>query len=346
MTVTLPRHIEYRAIDEILPAERNAKGHDGNVIAGSIERLGFLDPMIEDGRTGRLVAGHGRLEQLQARFKAGEPAPDGVQVRDGCWYAPVTVGWASVDDKQAEAAGLVLNRSGERGGWDQDRLAAMLADQPAPTWLGWDDTDLAALLAVTADPTPHFGDDGPNTIDPDTANDIPERAPSLTRPGDLWHLGEHRLLCGNAMVADDVTRLMDGHPADMVWTDPPYAVAYTGKTTDALTIENDDIDAVKLRTLLNGAFTHAAAATRQGGAWFVTGPPGALGLVFGDVLERLGILRQILIWVKDAFVLGHSDYHYRHEPIFYGWTPGAPPPAPPRPLPGLDLLGGTPEGQP
>lgn len=325
MASTLPRHIEYRPIDDIKRAARNAKGHDDGLIAGSIERLGFLNPMIEDGRTGLLVAGHGRLEQLQARQAAGEPAPDGVQVRDGRWYAPVTVGWASTDDKQAEAAGLVLNKASEKGGWNQATLAAMLADQPAPNWLGWDDGELAALLAQ-ADTPLDFG-----TNNEAAANEIPEveDTPSLSQPGDLWTLGHHLLLCGNSTNPADVRRLMGTTRADIVWTDPPYAVDYVGKTDDALTVDNDDLDADGLRALLTAAFENTVAACNPGVPWFVTGPPGPLGLVFGGVLDRLGILRQILIWVKDVFVLGHSDYHYRHEPMFYGWVPGAPHRAPP-----------------
>lgn len=249
MAPNLPRHIEYRAIDQIVPATRNAKGHNNTVIAGSIDRLGFLDPMIEDGRTGRLVAGHGRLENLQARHAAGDPAPDGVQVRDGTWYAPVTVGWSSRDDTQAEAAGLVLNRAPERGGWIDPTLAAMLTDQPDTSWLGWNEPDLAALLARTDDSIP--GLDSPDVpgelagpslrtdvpspspeptggpprevgVPSDPALDeLPEEVPAIIQSGDVWLLGDHRLHCGEC---EPVLGSIDPASIALLLADPPYGV--------------------------------------------------------------------------------------------------------------------------
>jgi len=115
---------------------------------------------------------------------------------------------------------------------------------------------------------------------------------------------------------------MAGLVADCVWTDPPYGVSYVGKTVDALTIDNDD-DPVALKKLLQLSFDAACVASKPGGAWYVAAPPGPLHAMFSDILDELGIWRQTLAWVKDSFVMGHSDYHYRHEPIFYGWKPGA-----------------------
>lgn len=176
MPAKLPRHIEYRPLDAIIPAARNAKRHDP-LIGDAIERLGFLDPMIEDGRTGRLIAGHGRLEQLKAQKAAGLEPPDGIQVRDGKWWAPVTVGWASENDRQAEDANITLNRLTERGGWDDSVLAAMLADQHDPGLLGWDADELAALLAESEP----VGGAGAELADPE---DVPGDAPAITKPGD------------------------------------------------------------------------------------------------------------------------------------------------------------------
>jgi site-specific DNA-methyltransferase (adenine-specific) len=104
---------------------------------------------------------------------------------------------------------------------------------------------------------------------------------------------------------------------------PPYGVAYVGKTADALTIANDALDEAGLRDFVGALLDRTIAATRPGAAWYVAAPAGPLNLIFGQALHRLGVYRQQLIWVKDQFVMGRSDYHYRHEPVFYGWTPGA-----------------------
>ena len=109
----------------------------------------------------------------------------------------------------------------------------------------------------------------------------------------------------------------------MVWTDPPYGVSYVVKTADALTIENDALDADGLDDFLRSVFALALTHTSPGACWYVAAPAGPLTMIFGQALIDLGVYRQMLIWVKDQFVMGHSDYHYRHEPVYYGWTPGA-----------------------
>jgi site-specific DNA-methyltransferase (adenine-specific) len=139
----------------------------------------------------------------------------------------------------------------------------------------------------------------------------------------VWLLGPHRLAVGDSTDPNVWDALLAGGKADCMWTDPPYGVAYVGKTKDALTIENDALDEDGLADFLGSVLALALVNSRPGAAWFVASPPGPLHLVFGAALHRLDVLRQTLIWVKDQFVMGRSDYHYRHEPIFYGWTPGA-----------------------
>lgn len=124
-----PRRLEYLPLDQLVPASRNPKDHDLAGIDGSAERLGWLEPQVIDERTGKLIAGHGRLETLQQRKAQGKPAPEGIIVADdGAWLAPVFRGWSSTDDAEAEAAIIGLNRWVERGGWDTDMLSAMLDD--------------------------------------------------------------------------------------------------------------------------------------------------------------------------------------------------------------------------
>jgi DNA modification methylase len=155
-------------------------------------------------------------------------------------------------------------------------------------------------------------------------DEVPEPpADPITKPGDLWILGRHRVLCGDSTKAEDVDRLMAGARADMVLTDPPYGVSYVGKTKDALKVENDHLTESQLFAFLQSAFANAFAICKPGSSWYVASPPGPLFNVFGSVLCSLGIWRQTLTWVKSNFVLGRSDYKYQHEPFFYGWKPGA-----------------------
>ncbi len=156
-------------------------------------------------------------------------------------------------------------------------------------------------------------------VDPD---EVPPPSPRpRTRRGDLWLLGEHRLLCGDATSRKDLGLLMAGTAADVLWTDPPYGVSYLGKTRRALRIAGDD--AKGLDALLAASFEAIDAVLRPGAAIYVAHPAGPSFLAFGAALLAQGWhLRQTLVWVKDRMVLGHADYHYRHEPIAYGYKPG------------------------
>jgi DNA modification methylase len=139
--------------------------------------------------------------------------------------------------------------------------------------------------------------------------------------GQVWLLGEHRLMCGDSTKAEDVARLMGGEKASCMWTDPPYGVGYVGKTKDALTMQNDG--AGNLSELLMAALTNADKILIGSAPFYIAHPAGALQVVFLRVVEAIGWrIHEQLIWVKDSMVLGHSDYHYKHEPILYGWTSG------------------------
>jgi site-specific DNA-methyltransferase (adenine-specific) len=134
-------------------------------------------------------------------------------------------------------------------------------------------------------------------------------------------LGPHRVLCGDSTDITAVEAMLDGDRCHIMWTDPPYGVDYVGKTKQALTIRNDG--AGDLPELLAGAFAVATAALRSGAPVYVCHAPGPLATTFAEAFTTAGwSLRQNLVWVKDIMVLGHSDYHYRHEPILYGFTPG------------------------
>jgi site-specific DNA-methyltransferase (adenine-specific) len=190
---------------------------------------------------------------------------------------------------------------------DDDRLRELLAE------VAVDDEGLAALLADLSPAEPKAGLTDPDDVpDPHDASHI--------RPGDLFALGDHRLLCGDSTSAEDVARLMGGALADCVWTDPPYGVAYVGKTADRLTIRNDGADNVGL---VRDALALALGSCSPNAPLYCAGPAGPRMAHFIEAIVGAGWrLHQELVWVKDVFVLGHSDYHYQHEPIFYGYAPG------------------------
>jgi DNA modification methylase len=323
MTDTAPaRWIDYIPLDDIKFAARNPKGHDITGIGGSIDTHGMGELPLVDERTGQLVAGHGRIEALRARHKAGGAPPDGLTVRDdGMWLAPVVRGWSSKSDAAAESYLIGSNQWTVIGGWDDlDELGRMLSaladtDVALLAATGYTEDDIAKLLGNI--------DDGEKPVALTDQDDAPGlRTATIAQTGDLWHLGPHRLVVGDATKEANWELLLGGDHADMVWTDPPYGVSYVGKTKAAKTIDNDDLTSDGIDQLLGGVFGRAVEWTEAGAAWYVASPPGPLTLRFGAALDAVGVFRQTLVWIKDQFVLGHSDYHYQHEPIYYGWTPG------------------------
>jgi DNA modification methylase len=202
--------------------------------------------------------------------------------------------------------------TGER--YDDEALAELLASFDGDfDGTGWTEDDLETLLE---EDEPEQAGGG----DPDDAPEPP--AEPLSAPGDLYRLGPHRLLVGDCTDMAAVEAMLDGDRCDCMWTDPPYGVSYTGKTKDALTIQNDG--AADLEGLLAGAWAVATAALKPGGAFYIAHPPGALYRTFGESVAQAGwTFRQGLVWAKNTMVLGHSDYHFKHEPIMFGYTAGA-----------------------
>jgi len=209
-----------------------------------------------------------------------------------------------------------LRDNAQWGEWEDDELAALLAslrDEGSEVdLLGIGERELQQLL----DRLDRQGD----LTDPDDVPELPEEP--VARPGDLWLLGEHRLLCGDATVPEDVARVTGASPVVCLWTDPPYGVNYQGSASKRRPgIKNDTVDV--LAPLLKGSFAAADAVLVPGAAIYVAHPAGANSVVFGEAFLAQGWrLHQTLVWVKDKLVPGHSDYHYRHEPVLFGYKPG------------------------
>jgi DNA modification methylase len=163
------------------------------------------------------------------------------------------------------------------------------------------------------------------TIEPQCdEDDAPHvRSETISKPGDIWLLGRHRLLCGDATIADDVAKMMGAERADLVWTDPPYNVAYEGKTAESLTIQNDEMSGTDFYQFLYDAYLTMFMFTKPGGGIYVAHAD-TEGVNFRKAMMDAGwLFKQCLVWVKQTFVMGRQDYHWKHEPILYGWAPGA-----------------------
>jgi DNA modification methylase len=291
------------AVKELKANPKNWRKHptvQQNALAGILDEVGWVQQVIWNRQTGHLIDGHLRVELAAKRKEKTVPV--------------------NVVDLSPEEEAMILATF--------DPIAAMAeADrqmlQGLMQSIETEDEQIQALLeSIAREEKIDLGGEPAEAPEPqvDRAAELQEQW--QTAPGQLWQCGDHRVLCGDSTNAEDVARLMGGEKADLVLTDPPYGVAYVGKTKNALTIENDAVSETELAELVRGSFDLAETCCRPGAYWYATVPAGPLHIIFADDWKRRGILRQILVWVKDSMVLGHSEYHYQHEPILFGWTSG------------------------
>lgn len=284
--------IENRRLAELTPYPANAKKHDAVQVANvaeSIRQYGFVQPVVVD-RDGVIVIGHCRA---LAAEKLGM----------------VEVPCVCVDDltpEQVNALRLVDNKTNESP-WDFDLLA----------------TELPKLDLSAFDFEWGLPDQLKDGVVEDDYDPNPPAAPK-SKPGQVYQLGRHRLMCGDSTSVECVQKLMDGAQADILLTDPPYGVDYTGKTKDALKLENDakkcDDEFI---AFLQAAFAAADSAMKPGAVFYIWHAD-LKAHVFRMACQRVGWeVRQVLIWVKNAMVMGRQDYQWKHEPCLYGWKAGA-----------------------
>lgn len=275
----------------------------------SILTFGYIDPIIVNKRGHVVVGGHQRLKILQAMG-----------------HKTVEVSLVDLPLDQEKALNIALNKTG--GDWDLPKLQDLLAELQQTNLdieiTGFDDLEIENLLASVLD---EEEDKPPKEQAVEDDFDADEEAAKIktpvTQPGDIWLLGRHRLLCGDATKAEDVRLLMDGKTASLVFTDPPYNVSYVGKTADKLKISNDQMLDADFYQFLLQSYTNMLEVVAPGGAIYVCHAD-TEGLNFRKAMVDAGwLLKQCLVWVKNSMVLGRQDYHWQHEPILYGWRPGA-----------------------
>lgn len=298
----LPDTLETIQIDALIPYARNSRTHsDAQVaqIAASIKEFGFTNPVLIDAGGG-IIAGHGRV--LAARKLGLSEVP--------------CIRLEHMTDAQKRAYVIADNRLALNSGWDMEMLKVEFADLQELGFdlelTGFDLDEIKELLAPV-------GTEG--LTDPDDAPPLPENP--RTRPGDIWVMGKHRLLCGDSTSVSDLEKLTEGQLVDMWLTDPPYNVAYEGKTKDALKIKNDEMGDDQFRQFLRDAYT-AADMVMKPGAVFYIWHADSEGYNFRGAAQDAGWkVRQCLIWKKSSMVMGRQDYHWKHEPCLYGWKEGA-----------------------
>jgi DNA modification methylase len=295
--------IAWRPLGELIPYARNPRTHtDAQVaqIAASIREFGWTNPVLVDGANG-IIAGHGRV--LAARKLGLERVP--------------VIELARMSEPQKRAYVLADNQLALNAGWDEALLRLELADLSELGFdlglIGFGAGELERLLA---------GDSRVGLTEDDDAPELPEQA--ITRRGDLWIMGEHRLLCGDATVLADVERVLDGRLADMTFTDPPYNVAYGASAKDRMRgnkrkILNDDLGSGFV-AFLHDACVNILSVTK--GAVYVCMSSSELHTLQRAFTAAGGKWSTFVIWAKHAFTLGRADYQRQYEPILYGWRDG------------------------
>ncbi|MFW9254277.1 site-specific DNA-methyltransferase [Corynebacterium amycolatum] len=295
--------IKQLPISELEPADYNPRKDlkpgdaDYEKLKRSLTEFGYVEPVIYNRTTGHVVGGHQRLKVLA---DLGHTDVDCVVVE--------------LDETREKALNVALNKIS--GDWDESKLALLIADLDAADFdaelTGFDDDEIAQLIG---------------SLDEDEVTDdafdlaAALEAASFVQRGDIWTLGRHRLVCGDATDADDVAMLMDGKSANLVLTDPPYNVAF--ESSDGLTIKNDEMKADSFYEFLLAAFTNMAGVLDKGGSAYVFHAD-TEGLNFRKAFIDAGFkLSGCCIWVKDSLVLGRSPYQWQHEPVLYGWKQGA-----------------------
>lgn len=290
--------IEKKKVIDLVPADYNPRkdlrpgDKEYEKLKRSIDEFGYVDPLIWNKRTSRLVGGHQRLKVLK------DMGIDEVDV--------VVV---DMDEEKEKALNVALNKIS--GDWDKDKLMLLITD------LQGEDFDVSLTGFDPEELDDLFKDDMKDGVKDDNFDvDKELKKPTMTKPGDLWQLGEHRLLCGDSTKEESYNLLMAGKQANLVITDPPYNVNYQGS---AGKIKNDNMKDDAFYQFLLAAFTNMEKSMADDASIYVFHAD-TEGLNFRKAFSDAGFyLSGTCIWVKQSLVLGRSPYQWRHEPILFGW---------------------------
>ena len=288
-------------LGKLVPYINNARTHSPEQLTklrSSLREFGFINPVIID-RDYNIIAGHGRV--LAAKEEGIMEVP--------CVFVDY------LTEAQKKAYILADNRMALDAGWDEELLRIEIESLQGEDFdvslTGFEEQELADLFAIE-------GDKAAKDDDFDLSAAL-EKA-SFVERGDLWIVGRHRLVCGDATQAEDVERLMDGKKANLIVTDPPYGVSF--KSSDGLTIQNDSMKDEEFYIFLLTAFQCMAEHLENGGSAYVFHAD-TEGLNFRKAFIDAGFhLAGVCIWVKNSLVLGRSDYQWQHEPVLFGWKKG------------------------
>ena len=287
-------------INTLIPYARNARTHSDTQIAqiaASIREFGFLSPVIVS-EDGTILCGHGRFYAAQKLGLKKVPC----------------IKESHLTETQKRAYILADNKLSLNAGWDEEMLAVELSELQNDDFdlslIGFDENELADL----------FADDEKKAKNDDFDLSAALEKAAFVEKGDLWTVGRHRLMCGDATNSNDVTKLMGGKKANLIVTDPPYGVSF--KSSDGLSIQNDSIKGDDFYNFLLSAFQNMATNLESGGSAYVFHAD-TEGLNFRKAFIDAGFhLAGVCIWVKNSLVLGRSDYQWQHEPVLFGWKKG------------------------
>lgn len=307
--------IALRPLDSLVAYARNARTHSDEQVAqlkSLILEFGWTNAVLIDGDG--IIAGHGRCLAAGEIYKQGKQIkfPNGAVIPVGMVPTIDCSGWS---DAQRRAYILADNKSAMNAGWDDALLAAELKELDAMGYdmslTAFEDAEIKAFLSAELDAEPEK--------DPEAIPDVPPVPMSVE--GDVWICGPHRIACGDALAMQTWDKLMQGEMADLCITDPPYNVAYESKLAGS--IKNDNMKDSAFRQFLLDAHIAMFAVMKPGAPIYVAHSD-TEGLNFRSTFRDAGFkLSGCLIWRKNALVLGRSDYQWQHEPILYGWKPGA-----------------------
>jgi DNA modification methylase len=297
--------IQKITVDKLNPAKYNPRkdlrkgDSEYEKLKRSIETFGYVEPVIWNKRTGHIVGGHQRFKILKEQ---GATEIDCVVV--------------DMEEAEEKALNIALNKVS--GDWDMPKLAELLEDLDKSMFdvslTGFDAAEIEDLFSKV-----HDKDVNDDDFDADKA--LEDIKNPISKSGDIWLLGKHRLICGDSTKLSDVEKLMDGKKANLCVTDPPYNVNYSAGKENERVIKNDHMEDSKFYDFLLAAYKNMFTVLDDGAGAYIFHAD-TEGLNFRKAFKDAGFhLANVCIWVKQSLVLGRSDYQWQHEPVLYGWKP-------------------------